>query len=237
VKDYPETIEHAWDVLYRDYPEIYDAFSAILHDPRWIDVVTRTFPLAGKDIVDVGCGTGESSLALAEHAAHVVGVEPESAMLALAVEALAARQVSNVTFVNGSADMIPLANDSVDVVTAITAPLDPTEALRVLKLNGLILRLDIAPDWYGGDLNRIIDHPTPDITEKSRELIEDWGFSFLDYDCVQDYGSTAEIVRTYGFIFGRNAIRHLKHTGQTSIRWRFRIHYYLKEDQNRSRLP
>jgi ubiquinone/menaquinone biosynthesis C-methylase UbiE len=224
VKRYPDTIEHAWDVLYRDYSEIYDAFSAVPHDPRWIEVVNRLFPLGGKHIVDIGSGTGESSVALAETAAHVVGVEPEAAMRAL----LAARQLTNVSFVDGSADAIPLPDSSVDVVTAITAPLDVVEALRVLKAGGVVLHLDIAPGWYGGHLNGIIDHPTPDVTDRSRELIEEWGFAFLDCDCVQEYPSTAEIVRTYGFIFGRNAIEHLKRTGQTSIQWRFRIHHLQK---------
>jgi len=225
VKHFPETIEHAWDVLYRDYPEIYDAFSSFPHSPRWIDVVNREFPLGGKIVADVGCGTGTSSFALAEHAAQVIGVEPEATMRSVAEESLATRQLPNVTFVEGSAEAIPLPDVSVDVVTAITAMLDVPEALRVVKPGGLILWLDIAPDWYGGDLNRIIDHATPDITERSREMIQDWGFSFLDYDAVQEYGSTAEIVRTYGFIFGRNVIDYLKQTGQTAIRWRFRIHY------------
>jgi hypothetical protein len=33
VKEYPETIDNAWDVLYREYPEIYDAFSSFPYRP------------------------------------------------------------------------------------------------------------------------------------------------------------------------------------------------------------
>jgi hypothetical protein len=33
------------------------------------------------------------------------------------------------------------------------------EALRMLKPGGLILRLDIASDWDGGELNQVIDDP------------------------------------------------------------------------------
>jgi ubiquinone/menaquinone biosynthesis C-methylase UbiE len=228
MKRYPKTIDNAWGVLYRDYPEVYDAFSSFTHDPRWIDVVGHVFPLAGKVVADIGSGTGESSFALAEHAAYVVGVEPEAAMRAVAEEARSERQLTNVTFTVGSAGAIPLADESVDVVIAVTAPLDVAEALRVLRPGGLVLCLDIAPDWYGGELNEVINVPTPDITERNRQLLEEWGFSYLDYDAVQEYGSTTNIVGTYGFIFGQKAIDRLERTGQTAIRWRFRIHHRHK---------
>lgn len=228
MKSYPKTIDNAWDVLYRDYPEVYDAFSSFPYEPPWIDVVERVFPLAGKVVADIGSGTGKSSFELAEHAARVVGVEPEAAMRAVAEEALSERQLTNVTFTVGSAGTIPLADESVDVVTAVTARIDVAEALRVLKPGGLVLCLDIAPDWYGGELNEVINEPTPDITERSRELREEWGFSYLDFDSVQEYGSMTNIVGTYGFIFGQKAIDHLERTGQSAIRWRFRIHHRHK---------
>lgn len=228
MKSYPKTIENAWDVLYRDYPEVYDAFSSYTHDPPWIGMVQQVIPLAGKVVADIGAGTGESSFAIAEHAARVIGVEPEAAMRAVAEEALGARQLSNVTFVDGSASAIPLSDESVDVAIAVTAPLDVAEALRVLAPGGLVLCLDIAPRWYGGELNEVINHPTPDLTARDRELIEEWGFAYLDCDAVQEFGSTASIVSTYGFIFGQKAIDHLERTGQTAIRFRFRIHHRQK---------
>lgn len=60
MKRHPDTIGHAWDVLYRDAPKIYDAFSASPYDPRWIEVVTTAFPLAGKIIADGGSSAGGS---------------------------------------------------------------------------------------------------------------------------------------------------------------------------------
>lgn len=228
MKSDPATIEHAWDVLYRDYPEVYDAFVSFPYDPRPIDVVARLFPLEGKVVIDIGSGTGRSAFALAEHAARVVGIEPEPAMLTLAARALAERRLGNVAFVAGSAEALPLPNESVDVVAAFTAAIDLVEARRVLKPGGLILRLDIATGWYGGELSAVIDHPTPDLAAGNRFLVEECGFAATDFDSVQEYGSTEAIVGTYGFIFGRNAIEHLRRTGKTSIRWRFRIHHRFK---------
>lgn len=227
--DAPATIDNRWDILYRDYPEIYDAFAAFPYDPRWVDVVNRDFPLAGKSVVDVGSGTGKSSFSLAEYAAHVLGVEPEAAMRDVAERAAAQRQVDNVTFLEGHAAALVVPDASVDMVTAITARIDVPEALRVLRPGGLMLQLDIATDWYGGELNQVISHPTPDLTERNRRLVEELGFSRIVFDSVQEYGSTENIVRTYGFIFGYNAIDDLRRTGQTAIRWKFHIHSRSKE--------
>lgn len=228
MKTYPETIEHRWDILYRDYPEVYDAFSSFAHNPQPFDYVNLVFPLAGKVVIDVGSGNGKSTFALARYAAHVFGVEPEAAMRAVAEQRHTELGLTNVSFVAGEASALPYADESVDVVTGFTAPMDLPETLRVLKPGGLFIRLEIAPDWYGGELTTIINHPTPELTRISQQLIEEWGCSYLDFDAIQEYGSTENIVRTYGFIFGRNAIDYLKQSGKTSIRWRLRMHYRSK---------
>ena len=180
-------------------------------------------------MVDTGSGTGKSSFGLAEYAARVIGVEPEAAMRALAEQALADRGLDNVEFREGSAEAIPLPDASVDMATVITASTNIPEALRVLKPGGVIVRLDIAPNWYGGELNDVIGEATPELAELNRFLVEEWGFASIDFDSIQEYGTTDNIVRTYGFIFGRKAMAHLRRTGQTSIRWRFRLHSRAKE--------
>ena len=63
----------------------------------------------------------------------------------------------------------------------------------------------------------------------NRRLVEGLGFSRLEFDSIQEYGSTENIVRTYGFIFGRNAIDYLKRAKKTSIRWTFYLHYRYKD--------
>jgi ubiquinone/menaquinone biosynthesis C-methylase UbiE len=225
MKQYPETIDNAWDVLYRDYPEIYDAFTSFPYQPGVLQAIGERFDLIGKTILDVGAGGGQSALPLAKYATHVFGVEPEAAMRALAEQAACEQGVENVTFLAGSAAVIPLPDDTVDIVMAITAPLVVDEALRVVRRPGLLLQVDIAPDWYGGDLAPIVEHSVPELATASRDYSEHHGFSVTDFESVQDYGTQDNILRTYGFIFGHRAIAHLKQTGRTTIRWRFRIHY------------
>jgi hypothetical protein len=85
--------------------------------------------------------------------------------------------------------------------------------------------LDVTPGWYGGELHDVIEIDTGDVAEKDRILRQELGFDAFDVDARLEYGDRERIRRTYGFIFGPRAIRHLQETGQTSIQWRFRLHH------------
>ncbi|MBN1815421.1 MAG: hypothetical protein JXA14_26550 [Anaerolineae bacterium] len=53
----PESLEGRWDLLYHDYPEVYEEFESIPKAPDLIDVFAARFPLHSKIVVDVGLGT------------------------------------------------------------------------------------------------------------------------------------------------------------------------------------
>jgi ubiquinone/menaquinone biosynthesis C-methylase UbiE len=223
----PESIEHRWDVLYRDYPEVYDEFGSYPYTPDPLEVAADRLGLAGKTLVDVGCGSGLSTFRLARRARLIIGIDRERSMLGVAHRRASEVPVPNTYFVAGGASSLPLRAGCSDVVLGITSPLDVGEALRVLKPGGLVVRLEIPPGWYGGDLNAVIGHPTPGLDENERTLSA-LGFRSFDVDTVQEYGTSEHILRTYGFIFGRQAIEHLRQTGRTSIQWRFRVYTRFK---------
>ena len=99
------------------------------------------------------------------------------------------------------------------------------EAKRVLRRPGLIVSIDIAPNSYGGDLSEELKHLDPELETYSDFLVKRNGFSYEDFESVQEYGALENIISTYGFIFGHQAIECLKATGRTSIKWTFRMHY------------
>lgn len=71
---------------------------------------------AGRDVLDVGCGTGFHLPWFARSARSVVGVEPHPDLAALAVRRT--RRLPQVTVLQGTAQSLPLPDSSVDVVQA-----------------------------------------------------------------------------------------------------------------------
>jgi len=64
---------------------------------RFLDLLARE-PLDGSRILDVGCGTGRLSLALAPAAKWVVGLDREAPLIQEAQQRAAAAHLANVEF-------------------------------------------------------------------------------------------------------------------------------------------
>jgi ubiquinone/menaquinone biosynthesis C-methylase UbiE len=225
-----ESIENRWDILYRDYPDIYEAFSNVPYHPTIYEQLPGIIDLRGKCIADVGAGTGTSSLALAQSARQVIGIERELAMLRQAQQKA---RGENVIFLSGDALALPLADDSVDLVTGMTLAVYPPEGYRDFIREGLrvakgsVIYVGIPPGWYGGDLYDVIENPYKgkiDL-EVDRIFIEEFQFTHQDIFSDQEYGTVEQIVSLYGFIFGKKVIEHLKRERKTAIRWKFRVYW------------
>lgn len=237
MKHVPLTIENRWDILYRDFPEIYDEFAAVPKEPPPLQVLIKRFDFENKVVADIGSGSGASAFGFASFAKKVIGVEIEDAMRELAERECVRRGLYNIEFLKGDARSIPLNDSSVDIVTGITLALYPVEeyrqfareALRVAVNHGLIAMINITPGWYGGELaNLIADEDTIE-TRQNEIFVDEFGFKYEDFASHQEYGSMDKILRTYGFIFGKRVIDHLMAAQKTSIKWKFRIHYLTVE--------
>ena len=175
-----ESIENRWDILYRDYPEVYEELTAVPYSP--LINFEELFALEGRTIADVGSGTGASTFTYAAWAKEVIGVEIEPSMLRVAQDLARARGVINVRFVLGDARSLPLEDNQVDAVIGSTLAIYPpegfraftSEAERVTGNGGTIVLLNVAPGWYGGDLAHIIDEDT--IDEEVDRILEDCGY-------------------------------------------------------------
>ena len=227
----PESIENRWDILYRDYPKVYEAFSNTPYHPTVFEQLPSIIDLRGKYIADVGAGTGSSSLALAQYAGKVIGIEPEAAMLRQAQEKVQGSGVRRVTFLRGDALALPLADNSVDLVTGITLALYPPEQYRDFICEGLraardsVVYIGIPPGWYGGELYDVIEDVEKVDDEVDHIFIKEFQFAYQDIFSDQDYGTVEHIVSTYGFIFGKKVIEYLKRESKTTIRWKFRVYW------------
>ena len=98
----------------------------------------------GKDILELGCGQGEWSLALARKGARVVGLDNSAARLSYARRYQEGQGV-RFPLVHASADMAPLADESFDIVfcdygamTFLPPDRSVPEVARLLRPGGLL---------------------------------------------------------------------------------------------------
>jgi predicted RNA methylase len=88
-------------------------------------------PWAGRTLLDLGCGSGYWLAGYAGEAAEVIGVEPDHRLIPLA-----AGRDPRVRVRHGSAEHIPLADQSVDVVHARFAYFFPPACSLTLEPRG-----------------------------------------------------------------------------------------------------
>lgn len=104
-------------------------------------------------VLDLGCGGGHASFAMAPHAAQVIAYDLSAQMLEVVGSAAAQRKLSNIKMQQGSADKLPFADAAFDLVcTRFSAhhwrnlPQAMQEAARVLRPGGRFIVIDtIAP--------------------------------------------------------------------------------------------
>jgi ArsR family transcriptional regulator len=133
-------------------------FAALL-DPSWV-------------VADLGCGTGQTTAALAPFVGRVIAVDDSSAMLAAARRRLAERD--NVELRSGRLEDLPIGDDELDAAIlslVLHFVVDPAavlaEVARTLRPGGRLLVVDMVPHereeyrttmghlWLGFDAARI----------------------------------------------------------------------------------
>jgi SAM-dependent methyltransferase len=101
----------------RDAPHLYEIENqAIDHDGELLAAIRDVATWSGRDLVDLGCGTGFWLPMYAADASRVIGVEPDPVLRDTAQRR--ASDLDNVTVVGGSAEHLPLPDSSVDVIHA-----------------------------------------------------------------------------------------------------------------------
>ena len=144
-----------------------------------------------KTVLDVATGAGHTALVFAQAGARVTATDLTPEMLMKARVFLKSQNVHDVIFQEASAERLPFANDSFDIVTCRIAAhhfADPEsfvkEVARVLKPQGQFLLVDnISP--VDKDLAKVMNH-----IEKTRDPSHVWAYSISIWI---DYLTTADL--------------------------------------------
>ena len=150
-------------------------------------------PVAGKTLLDVGCGDGALAAVLARRGARATGLDADPAMVAAARQR-AKREAVPLTVVEGKGDALPFHPDTFDVTLAVTSLCfirDAEQAIgemtRVLKPGGRMVIGELrrwslwslqrrVRGWLGNPTWRVAAFRT---TTKLRSLVEAAGLEVI----------------------------------------------------------
>ena len=190
----PETIElnrRSWDTIAAQYQahtristdDVH--YSPLAPGERELGLLGN---VAGKRVVEIGCGGGQNSIALAKWGATCAGVDPSPAQLAHA-RRLALENGVEVQFIVGVAEDlsafpdssfdIALSSYAFDYVTDLRRAYD--EVRRVLKPGGLFV-FCLSHPWFQatvGHLARDPEHPAP-LDYSAWPAVEEWDWTYED---------------------------------------------------------
>ena len=102
----------------------------------------------GRDVIDIGCGTGEFTLEIAAEARTVAGIDFSQRAVKKALENLRSTKISNLEFRLSRADKLAYPEERFDLAISRRGPAADTadsirEACRVLKKNGQLMLEEI----------------------------------------------------------------------------------------------
>ena len=117
---------------FKGFVELYDNTRPVC--PNYVvDILTRYLDHRPKTVVDIGCGTGLSTLIWQDMADKIIGVEPSEDMLTQAI--VNANGLLNINFIHAFSDDIELESGIADVITCSQSFhwMEPISTLREIN--------------------------------------------------------------------------------------------------------
>lgn len=159
--------------------------------------------LNARTVLDIGCGEGFYTSGMPVVSQQVIGVD----IAKIAVQ-IAARRYTDICWIIASAAKLPIATQSVDVVTSFFSPLPRDEMARVLKPAGYLLVVTPAPAHLHDLRATLFEQVNPHQPEK-----------FIDA-LAPDFTLIRQDVLTYALLLEQPALRDL--IAMTPYAWKAR---------------
>ncbi|WP_425394575.1 class I SAM-dependent methyltransferase [Aldersonia kunmingensis] len=216
------------------WPKVYELENRAQDpDGAVFETMRELFDWIGRDVVDIGCGSGFHLPDFARTARSVAGVEPHPPLVAAAGQRV--RDLANVRVLEGSAQHLPLPDASIDLVHARTAYFfgpgcEPgiAETLRVLRPGGvlMVVDLDATAEPYGRWMCADLPHYDPARVE---QFFDRAGFALRRVDTRWVFGDRDALRAVLGIEFGPAvAERAFAETPGVELGVRYRVHTLVK---------
>ena len=178
----------------------YDTFSRYMEDGAR-EILAGWSIKAGHNVLDVGCGSGQTAIPAAQAGANVSGIDIASNLIQAARERAALEGV-NVRFEEGDAEQIPYDDNSFDtVISMIGAMFAPnpdnvvSEFARVCRSGGTLHMANWTPQSMPGQMFKIVgSYVTPPAGVVPPVL---WGDEEIVHERLRDNFSNIKLTRKY----------------------------------------
>ena len=232
-----------FDWLSARHPDLYHKFA--LSSTGLINELNKLVDLTGLEVVDIGAGTGRSTMGVATKAKMVIAVDIYESVAAYGKRLVQQTGLQNVIYVRGDSANLPIRNDSMDACIRAWAEVNYLEAFRVLKPNGYLIDLGPAPGLIVGELDSILAEVNPEITTEiapadefnplcpaSDSFISEdtWNgvrvtppILLHDFTYEADYGDYVEAAAIFGRLYGPKVKRYILDQQKSTVSSRLRI--------------
>ena len=232
-----------FDWLSARHPDLYHRFA--ISTVGFMNELARLVDLSEMDVVDIGAGTGRTTLEAAKQARKVTAIDIFPSVLAYGKEKARQAGLTNVWHLRADCARLPLPDNCLDACICAWAVISHPEAYRVLKPGGFRIIMVAAPGALCGELTATLADAYPDlITEVGPESLYDpdcppqdsllhetsWNGVPVtgpvwvhDFTHVADYQDPQEAAAILGRLYGPRARQYMLDRRQSTLAWRLRI--------------
>jgi SAM-dependent methyltransferase len=242
--EHPNPGYFEFDWISARHPDLYHRFA--VSTDGLMGELDKLVDLTGLEVVDIGAGTGRSTLGAARTAKHVYAIDAYRSVGDFGRNEVRQTGLTNVTYLQGDRAALPLDDASVDAALVMWAAFDPQELYRVLKPGGWVVVGACAPGSLMGEMTEVLASSYPDfVTEVAPREVFDLGcppddgevdttswegvpvhwMKYHDFTHVADFGDPSELAAILGRIYGPVAAQWATDHGKSTLAYRLRICY------------
>jgi ubiquinone/menaquinone biosynthesis C-methylase UbiE len=226
-----------FDWLSSRFPDLYHDFA--ISSVGLINKLHTLIDFSAMHVLDVGAGTGRSSIELSKKAKQVHSTDVYSSVIEFGKNEIQRLGIENIDYSYGDRDHLPFSDNTFDAVVFSWAEPNHHEAYRVLKNNGFLIQMASIPEALCGEITDHLhgtnindtkiflpDYPD-ELDQKDNTVFSGIPLSGLvnvhRFTFLSKYKSTEELAAIVGRLYGPKAKEYFTSRNQNTYSWRNEI--------------